>query len=87
MNFRQVLRCAVNLEILQIGQAIGNGFQRRIGLRKNGEEVFPRNGTIRRMNQLPPPFYRLLHFILGLGILDEAINEPVHLALNCLIRN
>ena len=80
-------RHLADFEVLQVGKATANCFQRGIRLGQNQEQVLAGNRPVRRVNQLPPALDRLLHVAGILGVFHQSVNETVHLALHRLIRN
>src|SRR5215471_1040948 len=76
----------MGFEVLQISQSIRNGFKGSIRFRQDSQQVLAGNRPVGGMHQLPPPLYRFLYLTLGFGVLHEAVDEPIDLALYRLIR-
>ena len=65
-------------------KAVIHGLETGVGSLQHQLEIFLRHGPVGRMDQLPPTADRLLHLGLGLGSLDQGIDELIDLGLDRL---
>src|ERR1700691_6089249 len=70
-----------------VHDAFFDSVERLTGALENGEQIFLRDGTVGGVNEIPPAADGLLHLNLCLLAYDQSVNEPVHLALDRLIRD
>ena len=70
-----------------VGQTFFDSIQRLAGTSQDEEKVLLGDGTISRVNEFPPAADRLLYLNLGLFPHNEGVDQPVHLAFDCLIGN
>jgi hypothetical protein len=68
-------------------QTFLNGIQSQARALQNNQQVLLGDGPISGMNEYPPTANRLLDLNLCLFANDQSIDQPIHLALDGLIRD